>query len=403
MNQRGRLVVGCGSVCLDAFYNVSYFPNRGGKGFISHTSPFPRISPGGVAFNALAWASLLRAPTALLASLPLGSAASREAALLRDAFAAHGVSDSFVRSGVDRVPTSIVFVDGEERTILMDSAATGSMTPAIVRQHWESVLRHAAIVFTEVSQVPLDAVAEVMRIPTSARRGRSSAPDATHVLPYEPISYLDFDVDLRAIQAAGLGGPTDALRVLERADIVKTSTRVARTLLCDLFSSKVLDSNSSSRLNTEYCAQELHAALGGASMVLVTDGAEGAAGSIKISQAGDRITDTVPALGLKSYAGDTTGCGDAFSGAVLAWLLHNGGLPGQREDVKRMLRAAAAAGFACSRVPASALPLVGAGACSERLDCYRKELGEIDRELEIMLRRALPQDEEQPGPSEAAH
>lgn len=403
---RSRFVVGCGSVCVDLFYNVSHFPKRGGKGFLSRTHSTPVVSPGGVAFNALAWASLFRAPTALLGHLPRAES-SAEADLLWDAFGRHRISDQFVRADAARLPRSLVFADAEERTIIMDSASTGNLTPALITRNWEHALRNSSVVFTEVSQVPLDAVAEVLQ--TSAEAKSISAPSGTcetsvaeaESIPCSehtsPISFLDFDIDMPATEAAGLGSPHDARRVLELADVVKTSAHVARSLLKHLFASTALEKSCHPQPPAELCARELQAALGCSAMVLVTDGARGSAACIPSQSSHSSQQPRMAAVQARSGETtnvDTTGAGDAFSGAVLAWLHRNGRTPSEDGDeLPKMLRAASAAGYACSRVLASAVPRVGAGEHADRVQLYRAELSAMDADLASLLLQ-VPSDDD---------
>jgi arabinose-5-phosphate isomerase len=164
----------------------------------------------------------------------------------------------------------------------MAPGATAETTPEHVRRHHASFIRRARRVSTEVSQLPLAAVAEVLDLAREA-----GVPTV-------------LDLDLPPSEAVPALGTRDALdAVLRAADLLKPSKAAA----AELFPEAAGDALA--------LARAARAAFG-SSAVVVTDGEAGCA------VAADGFEARVAAPRVKVV--DTTGAGDAFLGGLLVAL-----------------------------------------------------------------------------------
>ena len=294
----GLDVVGIGSMVVDRLHRTPRLLGPDEKGMLEDLGAGPvQVMVGGVVLNHLGWAAALGLRTGIFG---LG-AEDANGRLLRGSMDRLGIRHAIDRSGS---ATSVceIFIDAAgERTIYMAPSATSETTAEHVRR-FADFIGEARFVSTEVSQLPLEAVAETLV--------QGKAAGATRV--------LDLDVPPSAAVASGLGSEEQLLALLGDAEILKPSKGACRELA----------EGTSDPLEM---ARALRARFGNAAVV-VTDGAAGCA------VAAEAFEGFVPGTPVK--ATDTTGAGDAFLGGLLVGLAH--GL-----DWEETARLANAAGAAC--------------------------------------------------------
>jgi sugar/nucleoside kinase (ribokinase family) len=210
------LIIGAGSNVMDVFFPVRALPHPGDKAYFGSEALVSDEIVGGVTLNHLAWARALGAPTALLALQ--GEDAHGRA--IRAKLAALGVDGRFVRTS-PQFTTSVSHIfscaRSGERTILMNPASTSRLDAAAMAAHFGgAALDAAAMVSTEISQLPLSGVEWLLD--AAAARG----------LP----SVLDVDVPPSvATGAAALGDAAGLLRCLRKATVLKlTASALDETL-----------------------------------------------------------------------------------------------------------------------------------------------------------------------------
>ena len=229
-------------------------------------------------------------------------------AMIRDEMDRHGIDRSAIRVVEGRASGfSVVNVaEDADRAIYMARALTAETKATHVETHFADYIRSAAMVTTEISQLPLDAVIAVLRI---ARE--DGVP-----------TVLDVDVPPDfAIEVAGLGSAEDFEEALRLADVVKPAKAAALQM--------VEADTSEERAEGIYNRY-------GARLVAITEGAQGSVVTV------GKQTVRVPAKPVE--ARDTTGAGDAFLGGLIAGLFH--GL-----SLRDTASLANACGAVCCRIP----------------------------------------------------
>ena len=329
--------LGLGSNVVDRFYRVrgagGLAPIVGQKGYFASEGEVV----GGVTLNHLSWAAALGVPTAL-AALQGEDEAGR---MIRAAMKAHGVSsDALSVSGEVASSVSHVILDESgERTILMAPHATATLASDEVRTLFSAGVARAALVTTEVSQVPVSGVIKFLELASS-----NNVP-----------SVLDVDVppSVAAAAAALCTDPAEVLACAKLPTVLKVTRASAEELLALAGVTSVPGSPA-----------ELAAALQkatGVPLVAVTSGSDGGA---LASLSGAHIQLAAPPL---DSIVDTTGAGDAFLGGLLAALWSFGistpsgteqfTLPDDEEALASCLQVANCAGAACCGVLGGLPPL----------------------------------------------
>jgi arabinose-5-phosphate isomerase len=266
-------LVGIGTVVVDRVRHTPRFIQPGNK----CVTQAPKMFPGGVVLNHLAWAAAMGLRSGLLARLGRDDGGL----YLRREMPRFGIATDWVLDAGEE-PTGVSEVlagPGGERAIYTFPGTTLSTTPAQVRRHWREVLGASAMVSSEISMMPLATVWEAFRL----ARGRRA---------------LDFDVPpAQATAHGGVGTEAQVRRVVMMADILKGTLDAAETF------------TGTSGLAASTLAL---ARLGRRRIAAVTDGARGSAVSD-----GRRvwIAPSFPRRGV-----DATGAGDAFFGSFLAGL-----------------------------------------------------------------------------------
>jgi arabinose-5-phosphate isomerase len=364
-------VVGIGSMVVDRLHRTRRVLRADEKGLLE---PLPgggvRASfAGGVVLNHLGWAALLGLRTGIFGK----QADDAEGRFLRAAMERSGIEHHLVLDGSASSTAEIFVDDAGGRAIYMAAGATAETSAEHVRAHHAAFIRRAKRVTTEVSQLPLAAVLEVLRIAREAG------------IP----SVVDLDVP-PSDAVPGLGSTEELDAALRGADLLKPSKAAARELA------------PGAGGDAADIARALRARYG--VPVVITDGEAGCV------VASPDFEGRIPACVAKEVV-DTTGAGDAFLGGLLAGL-HFG------LDLARAAQLGGACGAACverlGAFPADPAPLrarvlelwdgpplalgplpgaAGAGAAG------REALGALDVALEELagLRRRL-----EPGAFERA-
>lgn len=271
-------VAGIGSIVLDRIHRVSRLlgPDEKAPVHAGAGQPSTREMPGGVVLNHLAWARLLGLRVAIFGR----QAPDAPGRLLRSAMDRLGIARYIDQTGVASSCADIFVDDAGERAIYMARAATGDTTSGDIDRHFAGIIGAAAIVTTEVSQLPL---AAVIRVLERAREAGAATVLDVDIPPSDAVPWLGTTAELmRAMQAAkGLKLSRKALAGLVDSGDVPSAARVLR----------------------ERC---------GAEWVAVT-----------LGQGGAWLCDAsgatyVPAASVS--VADTTGAGDAFLGGLLAGL-----------------------------------------------------------------------------------
>ncbi len=337
-------VYGCGSNVVDVIFRTKALPRAGEKGYFEPAVPVPEAEiTGGVTLNHLAWARLLDVPTGLLAR----QGTDGHGRTIRAKLDAMGVDTSAIRvDAAHRTSLSHIILDQTgERAIIMAPGSTSDISAAVMRDEFGDALARSRIATTEVSQLPLDAVEELL----------TSAPGLTALDVDVPPSVASTD--------ANLGDLPALLRCARACDVLKPTMDAAAELLavaategrtCDPDEAGVSVDTS----DIVGVARRLQAAFG-AGMVAVTDGARGSA----LVGGGGGGTTTMEVL-VPGHAGvvqvDATGAGDAYFGGMVAGLYHHcdARLPETPAQLEAIGRMASAAGAACCEV-VGALPVDG--------------------------------------------
>lgn len=303
---RTRRVVGVGSNAVDVIYRVNQIAGPEEKTYIVPNDGGTILSEvvGGVTLNHLAWSGILDVPVGLFGF----QGDDRYGSMIRGEMDRQGIDRSAirVREGHSSSFSIVNVADDAERAIYMARALTAETSPADVEMYFSNYIRSAAIVTTEISQLPLETIITVFSIAQEAG------------IP----TVLDVDVPPEfAITVAGLGSMAELEKALCLADVVKPSKAAAL---------QMVDADCS-----EERAEGIFERYG-ACLVAITEGSQGAV-----------ITDGIQTIRvpIKSVtARDTTGAGDAFLGGLIAGLYHGLTL----HDTAKL---AIACGGVCCRTP----------------------------------------------------
>jgi arabinose-5-phosphate isomerase len=275
-----RPTVGIGSMVVDRLHRVPRILGADEKGILRGSAAGVReVRVGGVVLNHLGWAAAL----GLKAGIFGKQADDDGGRFLRAAMDRLGIEREIVLDGSASSSADIYVDDAGARAIYMAPGATSETTAEHVRTHHAETIRSALRVTTEVSQLPLAAVCEVLAL--AAQAG----------VP----TLLDLDVPPRDA-VPGLGDAAALEAVLRAANLLKPAKEAARALVPEA-------GNDALRI-----AEALRARYGNEA-VIVTDGAAGCA------IAAEGVALRVPAYRVESVL-DSTGAGDAFLGGLLVAL-----------------------------------------------------------------------------------
>jgi fructokinase len=331
-------VFGCGSNVVDVIFRTKALPKAGEKGYFDPTVPVPEAEiVGGVTLNHLAWARKFNVPTGLLALQGTDS----HGIMIRNKLESMGVDHThiFVDTTHRTSLSHIVLDQNGERAIIMAPGSTSDIDKNMMRKQFQSLLEESEIATTEISQLPLDAVEELLTLAGG-------------------LTMLDVDVPPSiAVTDANLGDLQTLLRCCQSCDVLKPTMDAAGELLALSSSAgeSYKDDGVALAKTAGGVAKQLLNAFDGVGLVAVTDGANGAGLALR----GLEETVHIPGFqGVKQI--DATGAGDAFFGGLIAGLYHKCGasLPKDQESLRQVGIMASAAGAACCEV-LGALPVDG--------------------------------------------
>ena len=272
---QGRIVV-VGSLNADLTIYCERLPLPGetvhGTGFA--------VNPGGKSANQAVAASLLGGAVSLVGAV--GADANGD--MLLSSAAGAGVDISGVRtSATEATGVAVIAVDANgENNIIISAGANGTLTPADVAAAAETFDRAAVVCLC--LEVSLDTVE------AAARAGHDAG--ATVLLNLSP--YAEIPQQLADLTDVLLVNAHEASLFLGSAEIPGSDADVS-----------------------DWEAVRLHFAERGLQRVLVTLGADGSMVLDSLAPSGQQLVRVAP---IKVKAVDTTGAGDAFTGAVAARL-----------------------------------------------------------------------------------
>jgi sugar/nucleoside kinase (ribokinase family)/D-arabinose 5-phosphate isomerase GutQ len=274
-------VAGCGSMVVDLFYRTPRFVRAEEKiALDAHHDDgrMERAAVGGLVLNHLGWARVLGLEVGVFGKI----GADRNGEFLRRGMDQLGIRHHLTTDG-SASSFAKIFVDARgERAIYMARGATAELASDEIRRRHAGFIRHARMISTEISQLPLRTVIALLLFARA-----NSIPTV-------------LDVDLPPADACPvLGTRAELERALRLATILKPTRRSARAL------------EGAGRGDILKLAQVVRARYQ-SEAVVVTDGERGCA----IAAAGTALR--LPAFAVKVI--DTTGAGDAFLGAMLAGL-----------------------------------------------------------------------------------
>jgi len=274
-------VAGCGSMVVDLFYRTPRFVHAEEKiALDAHHDDgrMERAAVGGLVLNHLGWARVLGLEVGVFGKI----GADRNGEFLRRGMDQLGIRHHLTTDG-SASSFAKIFVDARGgRAIYMARGATAELAPDEIRRRHAGFIRHARMVSTEISQLPLRTVIALLLF------ARANSIPAV------------LDVDLPpADSCPALGTRAELERALRLATILKPTRRSARALV------------GAGRGDILKLAQAMRARYQ-SQAVVVTDSERGCA----IAAAGTALR--LPAFPVKVI--DTTGAGDAFLGAMLAGL-----------------------------------------------------------------------------------
>jgi ribokinase len=275
--------VGCGSMVVDLYHRTPRIIGADEKILIdsggSRRAPAVQAAVGGVVLNHLGWARVLGLRTGIFGKIgndPHG-------AMLRRGMRRLGIRSDLTRDG-SASSFAAIFLDPEgNRAIYMARGATGELTAAEVRRVHGGFIRNAHLVSTEISQLPLPAVIAILSLARAAG------------VP----TVLDVDIP-----------PSDACVTLGTASQLEQAFRRAMFLKPAKVAARELVDGGATRdaLELAIALRERYRSRA----VIITEGDRGCAIS------STKATLRVPALRVKQV--DSTGAGDAFTGALIAGL-----------------------------------------------------------------------------------
>ena len=280
MNEPNLDVAGCGSMVVDLFYRTPKFVHAEQKVALQahhDDGPMERAAVGGLVLNHLGWARVLGLEVGVFGKI----GADRNGEFLRRGIEQIGIRHHLTTDG-SASSFAKIFVDTVGgRAIYMARGATAEFGPEEIRRRHAGFIRHARMVSTEVSQLPLRTVIALLLFARA-----NSIPTV-------------LDVDLPPADACpALGTRAELERALHLATILKPTRLAARELVGAGRDALKLAQAMRSRYQSQ--------------AVVVTDGERGCA----IAAAATALK--LPAFSVKVT--DTTGAGDAFMGAMLAGL-----------------------------------------------------------------------------------
>lgn len=271
-------VAGTGSMVVDEIHLTKRILGADEKSLLrtDEEGSVVRRLVGGVVLNHLGWARVLGLRTAIFGK----QGDDPNGRFLRAGMERLGIAHAIDLSGSASSFAQVYVDPSGARAIYMARGATAEYTPADVEKLHSTVIGSAAVVTTEVSQLPLATVKRVLELARAAGAR----------------TVLDLDVSL-AEAVPALGTEDELLEVLRLSDVIKPSL----TALEGLVAPGVARNRARALVERT-----------GAKLIALT---LGPAGSLVLEE-GNAVA--VPAAQVRVV--DSTGAGDAFLGGLLAGL-----------------------------------------------------------------------------------
>src|SRR5690348_3760428 len=206
-------VAGCGSMVVDLFYRTPKFIRAEQKiALDAHHGDgrMERAAVGGLILNHLGWARVLGLEVGVFGKI----GADRHGEFLRRGIGQLGIRHHLTSDG-SASSFAKIFVDARGgRAIYMARGATAELAPDEIRRRHAGFIRHARMISTEVSQLPLRTVIALLLFARA-----NSIPTV-------------LDVDLPPVDACPiLGTRAELERALRLATILKPTRSAARALV----------------------------------------------------------------------------------------------------------------------------------------------------------------------------
>ncbi|MCH2172574.1 carbohydrate kinase family protein [Myxococcota bacterium] len=313
-------VAGIGSMVVDRVHRTPRILGGDAKGMLHELPGAGAVQRhvGGVVLNHLGWAAALGARVGIFGR----QGDDEDGRFLQAAMDRLGIEHDLLRVDAATSLAEIFVDDAGARAIYMAPGATSGTTAAQVREHHGVFIGRARIVSTEVSQLPLGAACEALRV---ARGGSATCVVDLDVPPSDAL--------------ASLGNEAELDQLLRSAHTLKPSKQAALELVAG---SDALD--IARRLRAEYANDA----------VVVTDGEAGCAVTSESYEGW--------VTGRSVTVVDTTGAGDAFLGGLLVGR-------GQGLGWEDAARLANACGAACAQ-QLGAFPEDPHAACARVAELY---------------------------------
>ena len=207
-------LAGCGSMVVDLFYRTPKFVRADEKiALYAHHDDggrMERAAVGGLVLNHLGWARVLGLEVGVFGKI----GADRHGEFLRRGMEQLGIRHHLTTDG-SASSFAKIFVDARGgRAIYMARGATAELAPDEIRRRHAGFIRHARMVSTEISQLPLRTVIALLLFARA-----NSIPTV-------------LDVDLPPADACpALGTRAELERALRLATILKPTRSAARALV----------------------------------------------------------------------------------------------------------------------------------------------------------------------------
>ncbi len=270
-------VAGCGSMVVDLFYRAPRIIRADEKTVLSaHDSDgaIERARVGGLTLNHLGWARVLGLRTGIFGKI----GDDRHGEFLRAGMDRFGIVHHLTLDGSASSFANVLVDSAGNRAIYMARGATAELTAAEVQRRHGAFIRGAHLVSTEISQLPLPAVIEILKIARA------------HSIP------TILDIDLPVAEATPmLGTRAELERAMRLATILKPAQAAAAGLAAGR--------------NALAQAVNIRAKYKNRA-VIITLGDQGCVIAAK------DLALAAPAFPVKQI--DSTGAGDAFLGGLLA-------------------------------------------------------------------------------------
>ncbi len=282
-------ILGCGSVVVDVVKLVPQFTVGDKTKIIDQDGRSKKLVAGGVTLNNLVWSKMLDIDTGVFGRLgddEYGQFLVTE----MDRFGL-GHDNLHIVEGAESAYTDFFVDPVPERTLFMFFGTTATTTPEFIREHCADAIRNAQYVVTEISQLPLDTVLEILKIAKEA-----GVPAG-----------VDLDIAPSNTIMEYIGTADQYEEIARSATILKPCDAAAREL--------------TGADDLEQAIQKLHTQYGPFQLTAITAGKDG---SILYDGTSVEVVPVVdlPAVGRKVV--DPGGAGDAYFGGMNAALMKHG-------------------------------------------------------------------------------